>query len=98
MESEQALLDPSIEIDADGAHVAHHLSFRLLEREVQAALAPSAGRVGEVSRQAGLTGPRGPRYQNAAAPVVAGTPEHRVEPRDAGGDALSTGWVLQAYR
>ena len=39
-----------LEVDADRAHVADDLLRRLLEREIEAALAAAAGRIDEMRR------------------------------------------------
>ena len=98
VEAQQALLQPGRQVEADGAHVADHLAFRLLEGEVQAALAAAAGGVGEVRRQAGLAGARRAGDEHAAAAVDPRAAEHGVEPGDAGGDPLVGRLVLQAQR
>ena len=57
-----------LEVEADGAHVAHDLARRLLEGEVEAALAAPAGGVGEVGGQAGLAGARRARRSARCCP------------------------------
>ena len=81
VEAQQPALQPRLQVDADGAHVAHDLLLRFLEGEVQAALAARAGAVGEVSGEDGLAGARRAGDQDAAAAVVALPAEHRVEVR-----------------
>ncbi len=80
------------------AHVADDLALRLLEREVQAALAAAAGGVGEVGGQAGLARPRRAGDQDAAAAVEALAAQHGVEPRDPRRDPLGGRLVVQAQR
>ena len=81
--------DPRLQVEADRAHVADDLALRLLEGEVEAALAAAAGGVGEVAGEAGLAGARRARDEDAAAAVEPRAAEHGVEPGDAGGDPLA---------
>ena len=90
--------EPGRQVQADGAHVADELALRLLEGEVQAALAAAAGGVGEVGGQARLAGARRSGDEHAAAAVDPRAAEHGVEPGDAGGDPLVGRLVLQAQR
>src|ERR1051326_2168913 len=98
LQPQQALLEPRAEIDPDGLHVSHQLLRRFLEGEVQAALAPGAGGVGEVRRDAGLAGAGSARNQDRAAAVIAFAAEHLVQPRDAARDALAARRVVELQR
>ena len=98
VEAQQALLRPGLQIQADGAHVTDHLALGLLEGEVQAALAASAGRVGEVGSQARLASARRTRNKHAAAAVNSLAAEHGVEPGHAGGNPLRGRFVVKTKR
>ena len=70
VELQQSTIHPLLQVDADGAHVAHQLRGRLLEKEIQATLATPAGGIHEMGRQARLAGARGSGEQDGAAAVV----------------------------
>ncbi len=84
------------QVEADGGHVAHDLPLRLLEGEVEAALAAATRGLGHARGEAGLAGPRRARDQGAAAAVEPLAAEHGVEARHAGGDPLAGDPVVQA--
>ena len=95
MRSSPLSIDPALQVDADRAHVAHQLRRRLLEREVQAALAASAAWPRAKARgQRGLAGAGGAGEQHRAAAEVARAAEHGVEPRHAAGHPLVGHLVL----
>ena len=98
VETQQSLLQPGGQVEADGAHVADHLAFRLLEGEIRGMLAAPACRVGKMPREARLAGARGAGDEHAAAAIDPLAAQHGVEPRYARGDPLLGCLVLQAQR
>ena len=98
LEPQQAALHPGLQVQADGAHVAHDLARRLLEGVVETALPPPAGAVGEVSGHAGLARAGGAGDQDAGAPIVSLSAHHGVQAWDAAGDALRGDRVVQPQR
>ena len=64
-------VDPRREIDPARPHVAQHLLRRLLEEEVQAALAAAAGGIDKVSCERRLAGTGRAGEQDGAAAIVA---------------------------
>src|SRR5262249_11294003 len=94
VELQPTLLDPRLEGQTNGAHVAGGLPRGFLEGQVQAALtAPTRG-VGEVGSHAALAATRGAADEDSAATVVASAAEHSVQAANTGGDALVTDRVL----
>ena len=98
LEAQQSLPHPGLEVGADRAHVADDLGPRLLEGEVDAALAAPAGRVDETGRESGLAAARATGDQQAAAAVIALAAEHLVEGADPRRDPLGRHLVLQPER
>src|SRR5262249_20270392 len=98
VELEEAAVDPLLQIDPDRAHVADDLLGRFLEQEHLAALAAPAGSVEEVGRQAGFASTGGAGDEDRAPAEVPLAAEHRVEPSDAGRDALPRRGVREADR
>ena len=86
---QQALVDPTPQVDSDGPHVADDLVRGLLKGEEDASLPASAGGVDEMSSQACFPGAGRSGHQNAAAAKVAFAAEHRVQ----GGDARRNPFV-----
>src|SRR5687768_6751073 len=97
MQPERALLDVRLEVDADALHVARQLLRRLLEGEVEAALATPRRLLCKVRRQAGLAGAGGTAHQNRGAAVVALAVEHIVERWDAARQALVADRVVEPH-
>ena len=95
---QQALVDPTLQIDSDGPHVADDLVCGLFKGEEHTFLPASAGGVDEMSRQAGF--PRAGRsgHQNAAAPIIALAAEHGVQGSNTGGNPLIGRHMLQVRR
>ncbi len=81
-EREQALVDPTLQVDADRGHVADDLSLGLLEGEVHRPLAALAGRFAELRRERRLAGARGAVDEDRAAREEAAV-EHRIQARHA---------------
>ena len=73
-----------LELDAGRPHVPDHLADGdSSNREVEASLTPPAGGVGEVGREGGLAGTGGAGDQHRAAPIVASSAQHLVQPLEA---------------
>src|SRR4029434_8210995 len=74
------------------------LRGRLLEQELEASLPAPARGVHEMRGDARLAGTGGARDEDGAAPEIPRALEHRVEPLDAGRDALGRGGVREPER
>ena len=98
MNLEQPLFQPRLQVDADGAHVANDLRTRFLVGEQQRPLAATAGRLSELRADAALAGARRPGDEHAAAAKDALATQHLVQPRDAGGNPLPGGFVIELER
>ena len=98
MKLQQSVLDPRLQVNPDGAHIAQGLTGRFFKGEVNDALAATASGIGKVRRDAALAGASRTRDQHAAAAVIALAAQHGVESWDAGGNTLSGGHVLQDER
>src|ERR1700674_2785041 len=96
MELQEPFGDPWLEVDADRTHIANDLSGRLLESEIQAALAAATGRIHEMCRHAGLTGSGGARHQNAAPPIKPLAAHHAIQPGNASRDSSGGRRMVQA--
>ncbi len=94
-EPQQSLFQRGTQIDADGPHVADDLARRFFEREVEAALAPTAALGGEVGGQAALARARRAAHEHAAPSVDARAAQHDVEAGNAGRDLLVAGGVIE---
>ena len=95
---QQIALDQRLQPQPDGAHVADDLVGRFLEREEEDSLLAPGGGLGETGSHTGLAGAGCAREQNAAAAMKAPAAQHRVEPRDAGGNPLVGHFVVQPQR
>src|SRR6185369_7242075 len=66
---EQALVDPTLQIDPNRAHIADDLVGGLFKGEERTFLPTGAGSVNKMSRQAGFSRAGRSGHQNAAAPI-----------------------------
>src|SRR6185295_19489094 len=91
---EQSLLYPRLEVDVDGAHVAHDLRARFLVGKEQRVLATTARCVEELRADAAFARARRTGHEHAAAAEDALAAEHLVKPRDAREDPRRGGLVI----
>src|SRR5262245_12033627 len=98
MKEEQALVDPTLHIDPDRPHIAEDLVWRFFKGDESTFLPTGAGRVNEMSRQAGFSRAGRSGHQNAGAPIITLTAEHGIQGNHTGGNALIGRNLLQLRR
>src|ERR1700722_15090197 len=98
MKLQQTFVYPWLQMDPDGAHVAHDLTGRFFEGKVKYPLAAAAGGIGKVRGETALAGAGRAGDQHAASSEVALATQHRVKTRNAGGNAFVGNVVLQGER
>ena len=94
---QHAALHERGKVQLDRRHVAHDLVRAFLEREIKTALVALATGGGHVRRDAAFARAGGAGDEHAASAIDAAA-EHRIQSRNAAGDALAAGLVIQSDR
>ena len=95
--AQQTGCDVPAQVDADRGQIAQYRLRALIEAHEQGALAAQAGGLGEFTGEGGLAGARHTGDERAAAAKQT-TAQLRVEPLEAGRDALGRGRVMDFGR
>jgi hypothetical protein len=82
LEKEKPIIEPGLEVESDGPHIAHYLGFGFLKSKIEASLAARAGAMSKIGRNARFSRTRSTGYQNTASPIVAIPAKHGVEARN----------------